>query len=103
MYLKIKSLVRKTVNFSTGVMLSTLVWAESALAVKNNAKALKAMSDTSKTIFQGDLLNIAINAGGFAAIVYALLGGLKIGPLVAGIGLLIFNALWQAYTGSYFG
>ena len=99
----IKSLLKRTINYSTVMILTTLVWAESAMAARDNNKALKAMADTSKNIFQGDLLNMAINGGGLAAIVYSLLGGLKMGPLLCGIGLLIFNAIWQSYTGAYFG
>ena len=81
---------------------SAVVYADTALAAGKNDEAMKGMVDSAKSIFGGSGTQIVLNMGGVAAIMYALIGGFRIGPLIGGIGLLIFNALYFGYLNTLF-
>jgi hypothetical protein len=85
------------------VLLTALITSNAVLAAGDNSAALKAMADSASAMFQGDLIRIAINGGGLAAIVYSIIGGFKPGPFLGGIGLIVFYALFRTYTTSFFG
>ncbi len=92
----------KAVSISMAI-LSSLVAFESALAAKDNDAAMKTIVTSSKSIFQGDLLQVALTGGGLMAIIYSLMSGLKVAPLLGGIGLIAFQAIYNGYITSYFG
>lgn len=52
----------------------------------------------SDDLFNGKLMKITINAVGLGAIVWAFIGGFKIMPLLVGIGIIAFQALYSSYV-----
>jgi len=52
----------------------------------------------SDDLFNGKLMKITINAVGLGAIVWAFIGGFKIMPLLVGIGIIAFQALYSTYV-----
>lgn len=85
-----------------GLICSIFLVTGSAFAMKDNAAALKDMADTADKFFNGDLMKIAINGGGLAAVIFSIIGGFKPGPFLGGLALLIFYGLYSAYTTKLF-
>lgn len=52
----------------------------------------------SDDLFNGKLMKITINAVGLGAIVWAFIGGFKFMPLLVGIGIIAFQALYSTYV-----
>ena len=52
----------------------------------------------SDELFNGKLMKITINAVGLGAIVWSFIGGFKIMPLLVGIGIIAFQALYGTYV-----
>ena len=68
-----------------------LLIAASAFAANDSTKAMNDMATKAVSLFEGPLLKVAINASGFASIVYSIIGGFKPGPFIGGILLLIIG------------
>lgn len=79
-----------------------LVMASAFAAGGDTTTAMNTMAEKAVKIFDGPMLKIAVNGSGIASIVYSILGGFKPGPFIGGILLLIFHALFSAYTKTVF-
>jgi hypothetical protein len=99
---KLKQLKNNYKKYYPLMLVAILLAADSAFAAGDNKAAIKAMADSATSMFQGDLIRIAINGGGLAAIIYSIVGGFKPGPFLGGIGLIVFYALFTTYTASFF-
>lgn len=99
-----KKLLKKYyTKVSTMVIVSSFIAFDSAFAAKDNAAAMKSVVSSSQSMFQGDLLQVALTAGGLGAIIYSIMSGLKVGPLLGGVGLIAFQAIYNGYINSFFG
>lgn len=74
-----------------------------ALAAGDSDAALEAMANKASSIFEGNLLRIAINGSGLASIVYSIIGGFKPGAFIGGISIIIFYMLFSTFTKTLFG
>ncbi len=79
-----------------------LLATNAALAAGDSDAALKAMADKASSIFEGNLLKIAINGAGIASIVYSIIGGFKPGAFIGGISIVIFYMLFSTFTKTLF-
>lgn len=63
----------------------------------NGMEGIDELVKQSDELFNGKLMKFAINAVGLGAILWAFIGGFKIMPLFAGIGIIVFQALYKSY------
>ena len=80
------------------VAISVIALPEIASAAGVNGMAgIDELVNQSDELFNGKLMKFAINAVGLGAILWAFIGGFKIMPLFAGIGIIVFQALYKSY------